>query len=201
MYFKQKILAKTLGTLALICSPALAIAAQSQDSGGWSWSAHIANLNMDSKVAEEQGVNDSIFVLGAAAERYFTGSDFTFSLGLDLLLFDDKDGFSNQTTGGRKSSSASGGMLFAEYGTKINFGENHQNFVEARAGYSGLLSASRSISYCDGCDSEDIEFDGGTYGLLGVGHSFTSFDLGLQFQQYFSGDLDNSLRLKISTVF
>lgn len=202
MYFRQQIMAKTCITLALLCSPLLANAAeQPRDFSGWSWSAHIANLNMDSKVAEEQGVNDSIFVLGGAAERYSSSSDFTFSLGVDILLFDDKAGFSNQTTDGEKSSSASGGMLFAEYGPRIQFGESNQYFFDARAGYNVLLSASRSISYCDGCDSEDIEFDGGAYGVLGLGHSFSSFDLGLQYQQYFSGDLDNSVRLKISTSF
>jgi len=37
--------------------------------------------------------------------------------------------------------------------------------------------------------------------VLGVGHSFDRFDIGLQFQQYFSGDLDNSLRLRISSSF
>lgn len=187
---------------ALLCSPYAAMAAsQSETISGWSWSAHVSNLNIDSEVAQNQYVDDSTFVLGAAAERFTNDSDFTLSFGLDVLFLKDQAGFTNLTTDGEKSSSASGGMLFAEYGPKLPFGENDEHFFDVRGGYSISLGASRSISYCSGCDSEDIDIEGGAYGILGVGHTFTSFDLSLQYQQYFSGDLDNSLRLKISTSF
>ena len=200
-FFSSQTLARiAFGTL--LCSPLLATAAPEKESiSGWSWSTHVSNLNIDSTVAKTQKVDDSTFVWGAAAERYTNDSDFTLSLGLDILFLKDKAGFTNNTNKGEKSSSASGGMFFAEYGPKIHFGDNKAHFFDARAGYSVSLGASRSISYCDGCDSEDINIDGGAYGILGIGHAFNSFDLSLQYQQYFSGDLDNSLRLKISTSF
>lgn len=203
MFFEQKKVVKILGcmSLAIFANPSVYAAQPAQDRSGWSASVHISNLQIDSKVAKAQAVGDSTFVLGAAGERYFSGSNNTLSLGLDILFYDDQAGFSNETTGGTKESSASGGMFFAEYGPKIHFGESRRNFVDVRGGYSISLGGSRSISYCDGCDSEDIDIAGGAYGILGIGHSFSKVEIGLQYQQYFSGDLDSSLRLKLATSF
>jgi hypothetical protein len=46
-----------------------------------------------------------------------------------------------------------------------------------------------------------VDVNGGFYGALGVGHTFGMVDLSLQFQQYISGDLSNSLRFKVATAF
>jgi hypothetical protein len=74
-------------------------------------------------------------------------------------------------------------------------------FFSVRGGVSGILGSERSISNCRNCYSEDIEIDGGVYGVLGIGQTLGNLDLSLQFQQYFSGDLDNTLRLKLSGAF
>ena len=68
-------------------------------------------------------------------------------------------------------------------------------------GLSGIFFSERSISSCSNCYSEDIDIDGGLYGVLGVGHKLGYFDIGLQFHQYFTGDLDNGFRLKLSSSF
>ena len=196
---------KSLGLFAigaLMASPLMAAPAPKEQAySGWSWSAHVGNLNIDSKVADAQGIDTSAWVIGAAAEHYSSNSSLTFVIGLDLIGYDDNAGFRQNTTGGRKKSNASGGLGYVEFGPKVNFGQSDDNYFVAHAGLSAMFSSERSIDYCSDCYSESIDVNGGFYGVLGVGHTFNNFDLGLQFQQYFSGDLDNSLRLSISTSF
>jgi hypothetical protein len=196
---------KTLSLFALgtlLASPLMAAPAPKEQAySGWSWSAHLGSMNIDSKVAEAQGINSSAWVFGAAAERYSSDSILTFVIGLDLISYDDYAEFRQNTTGGRKKSNASGGLGYIEFGPKVDFGKNNDNYFVAHAGLSAMFSSSRSIDYCSDCYSESIDVNGGFYGVLGVGHTFNNFDLGLQFQQYFSGDLDNSLRVRISTSF
>lgn len=172
-----------------------------QDYSGWSWSAHVGTLNIDSKIAKQQGIDDSAWVIGAAAERYSSNSNLTFLIGADFIGYGDNYSFSQNTNKGEKDSDASGAMIYAEFGPKVPFGKDASNYFIAHVGVSGILSSERGISYCENCYSEDIDVTGGLYGVLGVGHSFGNFDLGLQFQQYFSGDLDNSLRLRVSSSF
>lgn len=201
---------KTLGlfalatslTSALVASSVMAAPApQNQASSGWSWSAHAGNVNIDSKIAKSQGIDDSAWVIGAAAERYSSDSILTYVLGVDFIGYGDNYSFSQDTNKGEKSSDASAVMAYAEFGPKVSFGKDKLNYFIAHAGVSAILSSERGIGYCTNCYSEDIEVDGGLYGVLGVGHSFSRFDVGVQFQQYFSGDLDNSLRLRISSSF
>ena len=188
--------------VTLLSSPLLVSAApEPEATSGWSWSGHVANLNVDSKAAQEQHVEDSAFVFGFAAERYSNTNMFTFTVGVDFIAYDDQRSFSQNTTGGVKDSDASAILAYVEYGPRFVFGSDKANYVTAHAGFSGIFASSRGIGYCTNCNSEDINLDGGAYGSLGIGHSFTSFDIGLQFQQYFTGDLDNSLRLRFSSKF
>jgi hypothetical protein len=186
---------------ALSFNPWFALTAHAQGVSGWAWSGRLGNLNIDSDTAEEQYVDDAAVIVGFAGELYTDTSDFTFTIGADFISYDDKATFRQLTTGGDKRSSASGFMLFAEYGPKLHFGVDKSNFFVAHGGVSVVLGSERSIGYCTDCYSEDIELDGGAYGLLGIGHSFSSVELSLQFQQYFTGDFDNSLNLKLSSVF
>jgi hypothetical protein len=102
---------------------------------------------------------------------------------------------------GYEESDANALMLFAEYGPKYRFGQDNMSFFTVRGGVSGMLASERSISNCSNCYEEDIEIDGGVYGVLGIGQTLGSLDLSLQFQQYLSGDLDNTVRLKLSGAF
>lgn len=191
-----------LTPIALLAKLAIAAPApQEQSYSGWSWSAHVGTLNIDSKVAERQGIDDSAWVIGAAAERYSSNSSLTFVIGADFIGYSDNYSFSQDTNKGEKDSNASGAMIYAEFGPKVPFGKDDSNYFIAHAGVSGMFSSERGISYCEDCHSENIDIKGGLYGVLGVGHSFGNFDLGFQFQQYLSGDLDNSLRLRVSSSF
>lgn len=173
---------------------------------GWSWSGHVDHVNLDAEAANSAHIADSAVALGFAGEYYSDQSEMTLSLGMSALLYNDNDEFSQYVRDswgyyGTSESEASALMLFAEYGPKYRLGADHLGFAVVRIGASGILGSERSIPNCSNCYSEDIDIEGGVYGVIGVGRTLGSFDLGLQFQQYFSGDIDNSIRLKISGSF
>ena len=191
-----------LSFAALLATPMMATAAPKEEAySGWNWSAHVGTLNIDSKVAQVQGIEDSAWVLGAAAERFSSDSILTFLVGIDLVGYSDNYSFSQDTDHGQKSSSASAAMVYVEFGPKIKFGAEENNYLITHIGLSNLFGSERSIDFCSDCYSENIDVKGGAYGVLGVGHSFGRVDIGLQYQQYFGGDLDNSLRFDVSTSF
>ena len=193
----------------LICSQ-LAIA-QSGNSApvrqtGWSFSGHADHVNIDKEAAAEQWIEDSAFAIGGAAEYYSSDSENTLTLGASVLFYRDNAEFSQPVEDwwgyeDYEESDANAFMLFAEYGPKYRFGQDNMSFFSVRGGVSGILGSERSISNCSNCYSEDIEIDGGVYGVLGIGQTLGSIDVSLQFQQYFSGDLNNVFRLKISGAF
>ena len=186
---------------ALLANQSLAAEPREPVYTGWIWSAHAGTLNIDSKVAREQFIEDSAWLFGLSAERYSSDSNFTFLVGVDFIGYSDELPFDQHTDDGWKESDAGAAMAYVEFGPKIPFGADQTNYFTAHAGVSGIFSSERSINYCRNCYSEDIDVSGGLYGILGVGHNFGNFDVGVQFQQYFSGDLDNSLRLRISSSF
>ncbi|PUA28188.1 MAG: hypothetical protein B0W54_17055 [Cellvibrio sp. 79] len=173
---------------------------------GWSWSGHVDHINIDKQAAAEQWIENTAFAIGGAAEYYASDSENTLSIGASVLFYRDDAEFSQYVEDwwgdeGYEESDANAFMLFAEYGPKYRFGQDNMSFFSVRGGVSGILGSERSISNCSNCYSEDIEIDGGVYGVLGIGQTLGSIDVSLQFQQYFSGDLDNTLRLKISGAF
>lgn len=177
-----------------------------QPSGSWSWSGHVDHVTLDKEAAFSQGVDETATALGFAGEYYTNRSEMTLSLGLNVLLYNDNDEFVQYVRDywgdhSYEESDASALMLFAEYGPKYRFGTDNLSFVVVRGGASAILGSERSISDCSNCYSEDIDINGGVYGVLGVGRTLGSLDLSLQYQQYFSGDIDNSIRLKLSGAF
>jgi hypothetical protein len=172
----------------------------------WSWSGHIDHVNLDKDAAWAEGIEDSATAIGFAAERYTNTSEMTLSLGMNYLFYHDNAAFAQYVRDywgyiDYEQSDATAITVFAEYGPKYRFGQNNLNFVVIRGGASAVLFSERAIYGCSNCYSEDIDIDGGLYGVLGVGQTLGSLDVSLQFQQYFSGDIDNSFRLKISGTF
>jgi hypothetical protein len=173
---------------------------------GWSWSGHVDHVTIDSQVAAEQWVEESATAIGGAAEYYSSTTENTLVLGGSVLLYRDNAEFAQYVEDywgdvDYTESDATAFMLFAEYGPKYRFGQDNMSFFSVRGGVSGILASERGISNCSNCYEEDIEIDGGVYGLLGIGQTLGSLDLSLQFQQYLSGDLDNTIRLKLSGAF
>lgn len=176
--------------------------------GNWSWSGHVDHVTFDEEAAAKPTarIEDTATALGFAAEYYTNTSENTLSLGMNILFYRDNAAFGQYVEDywgdvDYSESDASAIMLFAEYGPKYRFGQDNMSFVVVRGGASGIFASERSIANCSNCDSEEIDIDGGVYGVLGIGQTLGSLDLSLQFQQYFSGDLDNALRLKLSGAF
>jgi hypothetical protein len=195
----------SFATTALAATPSNRPAANGYMSN-WSWSGHLDHVNIDSEAAWLQGIDDGATALGFAAERYTNTSEMTLSLGASILFYNDNDEFAQYVRDSwgdvdYTESSANALMVFAEYGPKYRFGADNLSFFTVRGGASAILGSERSISNCSNCYAEDIEIDGGIYGVLGVGQTMGSLDWSLQFQQYFSGDLDNVIRLKLSGAF
>lgn len=173
---------------------------------GWSWSGHVDHITIDTQAAAEQWVKDSATAIGGAAEYYSSQSENTLVLGASVLFYRDNAGFEQYVEDywgdvDYTESDANAFMVFAEYGPKYRFGQDNMSFFSVRGGVSGIFGSERSISNCRNCYSEDIEIDGGVYGLIGIGQTLGRIDLSVQFQQYLSGDLDNTLRLKLSGAF
>jgi hypothetical protein len=176
------------------------------DYTGWSWSGHVDHVTIDSEAAAEQFIEDTATAIGGAAEYYSSRTENTLVLGMNFLFYRDNAEFAQYIRDywgyvDYEESDATAFMLFAEYGPKYRFGQDNMSFFTVRGGVSGMLYSERAISYCSDCYSEDIDIDGGVYGVLGIGQTLGSLDISLQFQQYFSGDLDNSIRFKISGAF
>jgi len=196
---------------SLLASTAFAAAPTSNnpnnaDYTGWSWAGHVDHVTIDSQAAAEQWIKDTATAIGGTAEYYSSKSENTLVLGGSVLFYRDNAEFAQYVEDywgdvDYSESDATAFMVFAEYGPKYRFGQDNMSFFTVRGGVSGMLYSERAISSCSNCYSEDIDIDGGVYGVLGIGQTLGSLDLSLQFQQYFSGDFDNTIRLKLSGAF
>jgi len=165
--------------------------------GSWNFSLDLDSMNINKDVAEREYIDNKATVVGFAVE-YETGkAGIVVGSGIDLILYDDNAGFDQNTNHGNKSSSASGSLLYLEAGPSLHFGAEDKAFFDARLGYGNMIQSDRSIDYCSNCYSENINVDGGFYGTLAIGRLLGDhFALSLEYQQFFSGDLDNSIGLK-----
>lgn len=185
----------------------LALAAE-QTYSGWSWAAHVDHINITEDVANRPAVlvGESATAIGAAAEYFTSANDMVYAVGLNYIFYNDNNEFAQYIDSywsgyGYEESDAGAFMAYAELGPEYHFGADGLSFFTVRGGYSGIFASERAIDNCDNCYSEDINIDGGLYGLVGIGRSVGPVDLSLQFQQYFNGDLDNSFRFMISGGF
>ncbi len=204
--------------IIVVCSlgSSFALAHNQQAYGSWSISTNVDHINIDPEAASRPDVMvaDSATAFGVAGEYLSAGSDMTFAIGLNYIMYNDNNEFSQYVednwnddwyddwdSGSYEESDANAFMLYAEVGPTLYIGADDMSFFSVRGGVSAILDSTRSISYCSDCYSEDINLDGGLYGSVGIGHTFNRFDLSLQFQQYFTGDIDNSLRFKAAFNF
>ena len=181
---------------------------QQQDYSGWSWSGNVDHISIKNDVANRPDIQigSQATALGLAAEYFTSSSEMTYSVGLNYIMYNDNnefyqyvDNYWNGTS--YQQSDANAMMLYVEAGPKYRLGADGMSFFTARAGGSWIFDSTRSISNCSDCYSEDLNINGGLYGTLGIGHNFGNVEISLQFQQYFTGDLDNSVRLKVSSSF
>lgn len=178
-------------------------AAAIDPTGSWIFTLGVEQFSFDQEQATVEYIDDSAVGLDIEAE-YFFHQRYSVSFGVSFIPYDDNAGFSQETEdnfGDRDTSSsdASGVPLYGELGYKHFFGPQGKTYVTARAGLSAMLSSERSISSCSNCYEEDIDIEGGFYGVLGAGVRLgSSWLLGLQYRNYFSGDFSRGVGATLS---
>lgn len=169
---------------------------------GWSFGLNVNRLSLDADAAKREDIQlqKEADVFGISAEYFTSDSDMTYALGLNYISYGDNNPFYYEhRSGWYEQSDAHAFMVYGEAGPKFRIGSDGMTFVKVKMGVSSIFGSERSID-CD-CVSEELNLDGGLYGSLGLGHSFGWLDVSVNFQQYFTGDLDNSLGLTFSTTF
>ncbi len=169
---------------------------------GWSFGLNFDRLSLDADAAKRDDIQlqKEADVFGISAEYFTSDSDMTYAVGLNYISYGDNNPFFYEHRNGYyEQSDAHAFMVYGEAGPKFRIGGDGMTFVNVKMGVSSIFGSERSID-CD-CVSEELSLDGGLYGSLGLGHSFGWLDVSVNFQQYFTGDLDNSLGLKFSTSF
>ncbi len=140
-------------------------------------------VTFDNAKATDEGIEGEASSLTFGYEKGRNNQAFSF--GVNIYSIDDNEAFTNSTTGGIKSSSASGIGIFGDYGYK--FYPSEKFILSLKAGYEAILDANRSIAYCSGCDYEKIDIDGGLYAQLGGRLYFNDYlGLNINYNKYFS---------------
>ena len=202
LIMKARLLFAALGAgLCVLPSVSLANQPLNYVEEGWSWSGNLDSLTINPDVAKREHIGTTAFMAGVAAEHFNSLNEFTYSFGLNFISYDDKDPFPQYTNRGWRESNATAMMVYTEAGTRYRFGHDDMNFLVVKGGASSIFGSERSIDHCSDCDTENIRVNAGLYGVVGIGHSFDSLDVTINFQQYFVGDLNSSLSLKISSTF
>lgn len=169
---------------------------------GWSFGLNFDRLSLNEEAANRDDIQlqKEADVFGISAEYFTSDSDMTYAIGLNYISYGDNNPFFYEHRSGYyEQSDAHAFMVYGEAGPKFRFGRDGMTFVNVKMGASSIFGSERSIE-CD-CVSEELNLDGGLYGVIGVGHSFGWLDVAVNFQQYFTGDLDNSVGMKFSTSF
>lgn len=200
---------------ASLISALLANAASAQDSSGttpfdpsgtWAVGGGFEQVNFDKKKAAQEFIDDSATSFHFEGE-YFFNRFFSSTFGLAFYLYDDNNAFSQWVedwSGDEEytSSDASGIPIYAEAGYKQFFGADGRTYITVRGGLSVMLASERSISNCSDCWEEDIDIEGGLYGVLGAGVRLgRSFLLGVHYKQFLSGDIENAAGISLSYNF
>lgn len=172
----------------------------------WDWGGRLAVVSIDEETALTQGVDDTAYLIGF--EGNYRQSSWVTSLGMDIVVYDDNEEFSQTVIGDGlfndgdvsvESSSATGVLVSVATGYEWRFTASNEVALQWQVGYSHMFASDRSIDNCNDCFSEDIDVDGGVFTAVSLMKSNKDFDLGLLVQQYLSGDgLDNSIGLRFS---
>lgn len=166
----------------------------------WIYTISFETIGIDKEAAAQEFIKDSAWSINIDAEYFFT-STLSSSIGIGFLSYSDRAGFSQTVQStfegiSTESSSADALPIYAEFGYRNFFGHSNRAYWSARAGVSALAASQRGIDNCSDCREEDIDIDGGAYGLAGIGYRVgNTWSIGLQYKQYFSGDLENSVGL------
>lgn len=199
-----------IGLIALFASALIAFQASAQDQSlsEWQWDLNISSVSIDSDAALQQGVDDSAFSLGVAAN--YVSANWVTSFTLDLFLYDDNNEFRQDVIGEGlfnsgdrtvESSEATAALFSVATGYRWKFGEKDAAAFDLQGGYSVVGFSERSISNCSDCYSEDIDLDGGAFIQASIRRNISSYSIGLFTKQYVSGDLGGTIGIFVGSEF
>lgn len=168
---------------------------------GWEVGGYIETLSLEDDVISE-GIGEDAFAFGVSGE-YFLTDLLSFTVGGSFVSFDDDDEFRQRVEDfygddSVETSDVQGLQLFVDFGPTFTFGADKNAFLTLRGGASEFAFTERSISGCSDCRDEDVDVDGGVYGLVGVGANIKRLQLSLQALQYASGDQKNGVRFSVN---
>lgn len=169
-------------------------------SGTWAFNFGVEQVSFDKEQAASPNARIDDSATGLILEgEYFFSSHYSATVGIEFLQYDDDASFTQNTTDGYKNSDASGMPIYGELGYKRFFGPGDRTYVTARAGMSIMLASDRSIANCSNCEEQDIEIDGGFYGMAGLGVRLgQNWALGAHYKSYFTGDIENAVGVSVS---
>ncbi|NCP63988.1 MAG: hypothetical protein GW763_01080 [Paraglaciecola sp.] len=208
----MKLIAKTKGAV-LVATTLLAcqqvVAQEQQDiTHAWEFAGHVAFAALDKKVALSQGIDDYAFTVGFSVDYLQNG--WVTSGKIDILVYDDNAGFTQEVEGqgvfnngdrSTASSNATAALLSLASGYQWYLGEEQEAAVRLQAGFSVVTASERAIELCTDCYSEKIDINGGVFVSASAQRHVGSVVLGVYFQQFLSGDINNQLGLTISSGF
>lgn len=165
---------------------------------GWFFSGGF--MNFDSVVAEQEGIEDSSFYLNIGYEGQ--KGALAYGFGMSGLVLSDNDSFTQRVVdnfgnSSTASSSADAFGFYGEVGYNYEFESGDKSF-EILAGLE-TINASRGITNCSNCFSEDIDISSGLYLKPRFRfYSDTDFVFSIDYLQYLSGDIENGFSLNFS---
>ena len=166
----------------------------------WGVALHLGQLHLDPVAAKRLRFNENATTLSFAGEKSWNDYNLSLSTGLNIMLYGDKVGFSQNTTKGVMKSSTSGGSFFIQAGPQIRLGDDTMK-VFLHGGYNQIISNSRNITECYNCYSESVKLKSGAYIATGIGYTIKNIDCGIQYVKYASGDFKDNIGLSVAVHF
>jgi hypothetical protein len=173
----------------------------------WEWGFSVSRTGFDDSVLTE-GIENS--ALGFSFDVDYIKNNWITTISAQYLSYDDNYEFSQYVVGSgwansgdesTESSDASGTLVGIATGHMYFFGETNDVAVIGQAGVDFMASSKRSIAFCDDCNSEDIDVDGGLFLKAGIVKDTGPFNLGLNVKTYLSGDLGTTLSVSFGSTY
>lgn len=191
----------------LISASSLSAFAQEEETpspGSWEFGIGIGHANIDQEAARSEFIDDG--ALNFSLTAMYLKNNWMTTLGTEIISYDDDASFSQDVTSpffgdSTEDSSATGILFTGAFGYRWTYQENDAASTYLQAGASFMIDSSRGIDNCSNCYSEDIDIEGGGFIRGGVHYSWNAVGLGIEYTQFMSGDLDNTIMLHLTTSF
>lgn len=170
----------------------------------WQMAIYLGPTAIASDAASSARIGSSAFDFGFYAKRHIN-PNFALNLGFSFLEYSDKASFSvpvsyeGTSSVTRASSDASAMPIFGDVQYVLPIGTQKYAYFSAGAGVSFLLSSERDVPNCSNCPSEEIDINGGAYGIVEWGAQVGEiWGLGLAYRHYLSGDIESNIALAVA---